>query len=225
MGYSRYTHPKQALHWYCRAHVGILTRLFVALGLALSLPSVAMALSVKSVSIEETLDKSALIFEGRVVGSETRAVENSKMILSCFEIVVADVLKGSDPGTSLDLCFLGGTLEGRTISVPGMRYPLLGETGIYFVEAPGHIQVHPLYGGDQGHFLVERDGASGKEHVVTLDRLPVTKVSASAGQANSGLSAGVARGIGTAQERGLAMAMTKTAFKESLQEMLDGPLP
>lgn len=183
--------------------------------------SPAIALSIESVSIEQALLRSALVIEGRVVRSRTISATTYKTIFTCFEIAILDVLNGSAQGRTQELCFLGGTLDGITMHVPGMRYPEIGETGIYFVEAPGRLQVHPLYGGAQGHFRIVVEAASGRELVLTSDLRPVANVISSIGMTEPGLSAGVARGIVLGKSKTNTDAMTRSEFKRSLRVMLN----
>ncbi len=182
-------------------------------------------MSVKAVSIEEILANSALIIEGQVVASESRPVEGTRLIQTCVWIEIAEIIKGRYPAGSLELCFLGGTLDDVTMRVAGMRDPELGETGIYFVESLDRLQVHPLYGGPQGHFLVVHDPATDEERVLTSDERPVVGVISSSGWVTSGLSIGAARGVLTADPPGISNAMTKDDFKQSLRAILDELTP
>ncbi len=186
---------------------------------ALSAPS--SALSVRAISVGEMLENAALVLEGRITASEARPVEGPRLIVTCVRIEIAEILKGHHPEDWLELCFLGGTWGDVTLHVAGMRYPETGETGIYFVESPGRPQAHPLYGGDQGHFLILRDPASGEERVLTGDRRPVVGLSSTGIEAAPGLSSGVARGVLTAAGRGVEKAMSKRRFKQSLRAILD----
>ncbi len=192
---------------------------------ATSFPGSTSAFSVEAVSVEEILENSALVIEGQVMASESRPVEGSRMIQTCFRFEIAEIIKGDHPDDSFELCFLGGTLDGVTMRVSGMRYPEIGETGIYFVESLDRLQVHPLYGGPQGHFLVVRDPATGKEQVLTSDRRSVVGVISSSKITTPGLSTGAARGVLTAGPTGIANAMTKEDFKQSLRAMLDELTP
>ena len=55
---------------------------------------------------------------------------------------------------------MGGTIGPLTLSISNMQIPKKGERGIYFVESIANRQVHPLYGWNQGRFLIlnDRDG-------------------------------------------------------------------
>jgi hypothetical protein len=159
------------------------------------------ATSVREVSIDEMLRQSQLIFEGTVTAVEAR--ENSqKRIHTYVTFEIKDIIKGEYRGNSITLSFLGGTMGDVTMAVGDMRLPQLGEHGIYFVESLERLQVNPLYGWSQGHFIVERD-AAGSERVMTNRRLPVTGVmdqvqdeqTTSAKERPQALSKGVSRDI------------------------------
>ena len=197
----------------------------VAVLCAAGFPGSTSAFSVEAVSVEELLENSALVIEGRVMASESKPVEGTRLIQTCFRVEIAEILKGKYPEDSLELCFLGGTLDDVTLRVAGMRYPEIGETGIYFVESLDRLQVHPLYGGPQGHFLVVRDPATDEERVLTSDRKSVVGVISSSKITTPGLSTGAARGVLTAGPPGIANAMTKEDFKQSLRAMLDELTP
>ncbi len=197
----------------------------VLLVCATGLPGSASALSVRAVSVEEMLGNSALVMEGQVTASESRPVEGTRLIQTCVRIEITEIVKGRYPAGSLELCFLGGTLDDVTMRVAGMRYPELGETGIYFVESLDRLQVHPLYGGPQGHFLVVHDPATDEERVLTSGERPVVGVISSSGWVPPGLSTGAARGVLTADPPGISNAMTKDDFKQSLRAILDELTP
>ena len=180
------------------------------------------ALSQIAVSVARMLESSALVIEGRVTASESRPVEGTRLIVTCVRFEIAEILKGDHPEDWLELCFLGGTLGDVTLRVAGMRIPEPGETGIYFVESPGRPQVHPFYGGAQGHFVIVRDPATDEERVLTSDRRPVVGLSSTGIEEAPGLSRGVARGVLTAAGPGLEKAMSKRGFKQVLRAMLGG---
>ena len=178
----------------------------------------AAALSVKAVSVEDLLARSALIVEGRVIQSNARKVKGTRFIQTCALVEISDVIKGAPAADQVELCFLGGQLGQTSMQVPGMLYPALGETGIYFVEAPGQPMIHPLYGAAQGHFRIQ-PGPAGKRMLVrTADGRAVAQVAGSSGRPAAGLSDGVARGIGIAakSQEGLSPADFKAALRHIL---------
>lgn len=204
------------------------TLTFVALWVALLFiaPSYASAASVRQVTMDEMIQQSQLVFEGEVTAIENKET-GPRRIHTLVTLTILDVIKGEYPSDSITLSFLGGTVGDVTLTVSDMVVPQVGEHGIYFVESLERLQVHPLYGWSQGHFLVETDD-SGTDRVLTNGELPVTEVLGSmpadqmtAGQAPvRALSRGVARGISQAQTKKDARGMTADQFKKILREYM-----
>ena len=110
------------------------------------------ASSVKSVSVAEVANNSALIFEGRVSASRVVQQPGSKAIHTLIRFEVLDVLNGEYAEPSIELSFLGGSMGVVTMRVTDLNRPRVGDRGIYFVENPARSQVNPFYGWDQGHY-------------------------------------------------------------------------
>ena len=88
-----------------------------------------------------------------------------RAIASTVTIAIEEVLKGSWSADRIDLQYLGGSHDGRSMSVGEMEIPAVGEHGIYFIRDPRRQFVHPLKGWEQGHFIVVKDGPHGEETV------------------------------------------------------------
>jgi len=204
------------------------TLTFVALWVALLLiaPSYVSAASVRQVTMDEMLQQSQLVFEGEVTALETKE-SSPKRIHTLVTLTILEVIKGEYPSTTITLSFLGGTVGNVTLAVSDMVLPQVGEHGIYFVESLERLQVHPLYGWSQGHFLVETD-ASGTDRVMTNSEQPVTEVLSNmpADQMTAdqepvqALSRGVARGLTVAQMKKDTRGMTANQFKKILRERM-----
>lgn len=115
----------------------------------------AQATSVRSVSVDELLEDSALIVEAEVVAVETVVGDHPRAIRTCVSLQVRDVIKGTAAEDPIELCFSGGTAAGVTRKVFGMVYPEVGETGVYFIHSLDRPLVNPLCGWHQGHFRIE----------------------------------------------------------------------
>ncbi|MGB5177849.1 MAG: hypothetical protein WBP44_03860 [Gammaproteobacteria bacterium] len=177
--------------------------------------SVAQATSVIEVTLEEMLQNSALVFEGRVV--DVKVHENgNRVIHTQITFEIDDVIKGAVRGRKITLGFLGGELAGRKLSIADMQMPVLNERGIYFVESPARKQVHPLYGWSQGHMRLEQDPA-GTERVVTASGRPVMGVEHTNGKRSGRLSKGVARGLRVGAPDEVSAARDKKEFKRLLR--------
>ena len=194
----------------------------------------ASATSVREASVDELIDQSEIIFEGTVVDVRSRKSGPNNIVTDVvFE--VTDVVKGHIPQQRLKLEFLGGEVEGEALSVPAMNYPEVGEKGVYFAESASRTLVNPLYGWDQGRFLISTD-ANGTERVSTSHRRPV--VSLEREQANffanpdaeNKLSSGIARGVRATQSRAtngnqaddLRAAMSAGQFKQRIRDLMGG---
>ena len=108
---------------------------------------------------------------------------------------------------------------------PGFNYkPVMGEKGVYFVERAGGGQVHPFYGWDQGHFLVEPDLATGEEVVRTRDGRAIYALDEDLPTPRSaaGLSTGTASGMRLLRRGAGESPLTVEAFKLRLRNLLEG---
>lgn len=172
--------------------------------------SAAQAASVLAVGTSDLAARSNFIFHGKAVRSWVAAGPATGSILTYIEFSVSDVLKGDTNRRSVTLSFLGGVLNGQGLRVEGLVLPRIGEEGVYFVERLGRNQVHPLYGWDQGRFLVRGDTDSSKA-VFTHDMKPVRGFEAASGQGS--LDAGHARGVSTADNEKQAMSLAAFKFR------------
>jgi hypothetical protein len=205
-----------------RNHV-ILKFIAIWMGLLLMPISNGDAASVREVSMDEMLQQSQFVFEGTVTAIEAR--ENSqKRIHTYVTFEIKDIIKGEYHSNIITLSFLGGTVGDVTMAVSDMRLPQEGEHGIYFVESLERLQVNPLYGWSQGHFIVERD-VTGTERVMTNRRLPITAVMdkmqdeqmAPGKERIQALSKGVVRDLVVAQDK---KGLTVDEFKRVLHERM-----
>jgi len=185
------------------------------------------AASVRQVSMDEMIQNSRLVFEGEVMSLES--VETGpRRIYTYVTFRILDIIKGDYSQDTLILRFLGGTVGHVTMGVSDMVLPEPGERGIYFVESLEKMQVHPLYGWSQGHFLVAPD-QTGTNRVLTRSRMPVQAVvrNRSAELAGSGtgagtpMSKGVALGIVAGQKGMEQTALTTNEFKRDLKKFME----
>ena len=135
-------------------------RAIFALTATVALTCGLRASTVTQVSIQEMVSKSEFVFEGKVIRLEAVRPDGSNNIFTRVTFAVSDVIKGSYDASTVSLYFMGGTIGPLTLSIGNMQIPKNGERGIYFVESIANRQVHPLYGWNQGRFLIlnDRDG-------------------------------------------------------------------
>ena len=177
------------------------------------------ASSIKSISVSEVANNSALIFEGRVTASRVVQQPGSRAIHTLITFEVLDVLKGeyADPG--IELSFLGGSMGEVTMHVTDLNRPKVGERGIYFVENPTRSQVNPFYGWDQGHYKLKYQPDLGQMSVVTQGGKAIYHVESKAATGVSALSHGVARGISTSADAA-DKPLTPAEFKQQIMGIL-----
>jgi hypothetical protein len=138
------------------------------------------ATTVVEPSFDELVNQSDYIIRGVVksVVPEKRQLPNgSHTIFSKVEIEVRDVVAGTVP-TKVVLEVLGGTLEGRELSIEGAPKFTVGQEAIYFVQGNG-AQIFPLVRMMHGFYPVEKD-AGGREYVVRSNGSPLIDVQAPA---------------------------------------------
>ncbi len=150
--------------------------------------------TVRQTSAREMLAQCELVFEGRVMHAESRMNPGGTSIHTYVTFEILDAIKGVWPAQTIELSFLGGTVDGRTLSVPGMKVPRLGEQGIYFVESPTRDQVNPFYGWAQGHLRLIRS-KGGALNVLTADGVPVIGIDDTQRGRRGEISRGVAVGL------------------------------
>ncbi len=187
------------------------------------LASPAAASTVEQVHLSEMLSRSELIFEGRVVGHSIELVGSG--MRTWVEFAVDDVVRGPRVGPTLTLAFLGGSRDGMTFEVVGLRVPEVGEHGIYFIESVRRLLVNPIYGWDQGRLRILRD-AKGRERVVDARGRPVVGLRGESPGSTSpalraiGTGAGPAGGVEVDANAPLDEALTKTGVKDALARFL-----
>ena len=154
----------------------------------------ANATTIVNIGTIDLINKSKLIFEGKVIS--TRAEANSQgYIYTYVDFQVLDIIAGVVPeGDQLTLRFTGGVIGELALDV-GAEIPTVGEHGIYFVESTTIPLVNPLFGWSQGHFTV----VNGK--VMAGNARPITKVEAMHTETPIRFSGGVAKGIITMDPR------------------------
>lgn len=189
----------------------------ILFALTMSTSWLAYSSSVVQMDFAEVVETAQLIFEGKVCAVESRQAPDGT-IHTYVTLEIADILKGRYSGSAIELSFLGGTVGERRLQVTDLQIPSLGETGFYFVESLTTMQVNPLVGWAQGHYLIESrvDGSevvttSTHELIVTLDDVPQM-----AAPSTNSLSKGVAKGVVTQQANPLTQAMTVEDFRDSV---------
>ena len=171
--------------------------------------------AVLSVSLEQMSTDSQLIFEGEVIGTDSRFNANETSIHTYVTFRVVDVIKGTHNRPEIILRFLGGTVGEISLRVSESTMPALGEKGVYFVESLERFQVNPLYGMDQGHFLILE--SAGRRIMTTRNRRVVTSLAPDSQPRAEGLSNGSARGLAV-DEAAAGSGVTVFQFKQAIRQ-------
>lgn len=145
-----------------------LTILLLLISTAFIIPY-ASASTVQQITLSQAAQTAAFIFEGQVISKQVRYAQNGEPF-TFFTFQILDVIKGSHPAVTIEIGYMGGTnADGLTLQVSDMRMPELGEHGVYFVESLTRQQVHPLFGWQQGHYLVMPAQANTAAKVVPVE--------------------------------------------------------
>ncbi len=126
------------------------------------------------------------------------------------------MLKGTRNRPEIMLRFLGGTVGEVSLDDSESTLPELGERGIYFVESLERFQVNPLYGMDQGHFLIFE--SAGRRIMTTRNGRVITSLSPDAPPPADGLSKGSARGLALDEAAAAASGVTVFQFKQAVRQ-------
>jgi len=144
-------------------------------GTCLLAAATALATTVIPPSFDELVSRAEMIFQGSVtdVRSEWTGEGAQRHIMSYVTLKVEDAIKGN-PGATVTLRMLGGTVGGETMEVTDAPKFKVGDRDILFVENNG-TQFVPLVGIMHGRFRVKKD-AAGQDAVFTNEGSPLTDV-------------------------------------------------
>ena len=145
-------------------------------GACLIFGGTALATTVIPPSFDELVSRAEMIFQGSVTGvrSEWTGEGAQRHIMSYVTLKVEDAIKGN-PGSTVTLRMLGGTVGGETMEVSDAPKFKVGDRDILFVENNG-TQFVPLVGIMHGRFRVKKD-AAGQDAVFTNEGSPLSDVS------------------------------------------------
>lgn len=206
----------------------LLACLFVLIFLVLS--DKAAASAVEQQDINQLTQGATLIFEGQVISRQARWNQDQTRIHTWVTFVVEEVIKGNWNENNITLRFSGGTVDGVTLRVAGMRYPQIDEQGIYFVESLENKNFNPLLGWEQGQFTYASDSL-GELRVCTANGKPVKNldmnVESPSRLAKRGvvlpsgnvISEGVALGVNALSAEQLDEAISSGRFKQIIRAM------
>ncbi len=163
-------------------------------------------------SFEQVVTNSKLIFEGRVVASESRWVAGGSAIATFVTFAIDDVIAGTAHDQRITVRFMGGEIDGFQMEISELEPPVLGERGIYFVNDTDGF--NPLSGWDKGHYLLIDVPGFQEQKVFTPQATPVTEPSISdpAYQQKSAVE-------GSSGSVDYDQAITKQRFKQRIRKL------
>ena len=183
--------------------------------------SAAQATTIQKFEFQDIVAISELIVEGNVVSISHFAEDD--LIYTRVLIKIDDVLKGLDPGEYIELDFLGGKQDGKSVQIAGQDIPEKGERGFYFIEDLAMKSVNPLVGWSQGHFKIVTD-AKGNQ---TLEKNSQVDSQALL-DLNSSKNSALARKLrnmkfsNTLVEKSSFVPATPDELREAVMELLSG---
>lgn len=198
----------------------------------------AHALTVLTRDFDALVARAETIFQGTVIAQESLWVGegSNRHIVTRVTFQVQETYKGV-AASSQTLEFMGGTVAGRVMRVPGAPRFITGEQVVLFVVGNG-AQMCPLVGAFQGRFLVERDPATAVERVYDHDHRPVVRTEAIGQGAEATVSGGAftpkprsvepgpsGAGAATPESPSLSAAQFGAAIARKLQERRAQGLP
>jgi hypothetical protein len=145
-------------------------------GSFLAVTCAGLATTVIPPSFDDLVSRAEMIIQGSVtdVHSEWTGEGAQRHIMSYVTVKVEDAIKGN-PGASVTLRMLGGTVGAETMQVSDAPKFKVGDRDILFVENNG-TQFIPLVGIMHGRFRVKKDD-TGRDAVFTNEGSPVSDVS------------------------------------------------
>ena len=119
--------------------------------------TIASATTIIPVSVERLTNESTHVVEGRVISTESRWNPQHTLIFTYTKFQATKTLKGSSQ-TSFTVKQIGGSAEGYTQKVAGVRYGKAGEQSVLFLR-PSATQdgTFEITGLMQGNFSIRKD--------------------------------------------------------------------
>jgi hypothetical protein len=104
----------------------------------------AVCATSKSV-VNATIDKAELV----------RAAGKGNAPTMCYRLTDVEQIAGAPVSAGAKLCYLGDLQSDSRLEVAGLRYPQVGERGIFFIDRVSDPKViSPLRGWNQGHYTI-----------------------------------------------------------------------
>jgi hypothetical protein len=119
--------------------------------------SVVLAARPGDLSIDQLTRNAGAIVEGQVTAVRSEWTSNHTQIYTSVTLQVSQVLKGSIPGSQMDLRLLGGTVDDITMLIIDQPTFEVNERVFLFLRPNYEVRDVPLVGQSAGKFRVEVD--------------------------------------------------------------------
>lgn len=188
--------------------------------LAILLPA-AHATTVVPPSFPELVGRADAIYRGHVTAVESRKVDRpdgaGTVIKTFVTFAVDKVLKGAAQN-EVTLEFLGGKVDGESLSVSGMPKFAVGMQDYVFVEGNGR-QFCPLVAVMHGRYKIMKDAGDAHEFIARDNGTPLADVS----QVELPMSQLPAQVAAATVSSARAAALTPAAFESSIRSEVQTP--
>ena len=134
----------------------------------------------------------------------------------CYELKVISQLD-TKPALAADarICYLGDVVSPVKTVVAGIRYPVVGETGVFLIKSlNNNAVVSPLQGYNQGQFVVRK--VAGRDAVFTARGKAVCGFDATL--RSGSLDGEIADGLVTEVAKQRCQPMPLTTFAEKIRQ-------
>ena len=182
--------------------------------------SFSQASTVMQVGVTDLLQHSRLVVHGHVTEMWTSYDARRDTVFTNVRIDVEEVVKGQLQDDHVVIQYEGGSHGNMTVSIGGTLMPIPGEEGIYFIEDPDNVQVNPLYGWNQGHYVVRYSDDGQQKLIMTSDLRPVFGIAPVSLKNSVAFSKGVPAGVDV-DASPAREPMTVGEFTSTLQQMLE----
>ncbi len=179
--------------------------------------SSAMAVTMLASSFDTLCQKAESRVYAKVIAQELVASQDAiRVPRMCYELQIITQLDGKSPiAPHPRICYVGDLVSERRKIVGGLRYPVVGETAVFLINALNDSTViSPLQGYNQGHFNVQT--ANGRNTVFTAGGKAVCGFDA--GQRSRSLDGEVADGLLLDSKRKHCSAMALERFEERIRQ-------
>lgn len=131
--------------------------------LIIVVPQSSVALTMLASDFDKICGQAGWVLLAKVVHEELLpAMDADSAPSMCYTLQPLAQWDGRLALTAPRICYLGDLLSNNKRIVAGLRYPVVGETSVFFIKTPNSSDVvSPLVGWNQGHFQVKASEGGG----------------------------------------------------------------